>query len=98
MSKRKDIEYIHKVTGLSYGEARRLYKDSGEDLYKALGLEEALKEVGLIIPDISQAINKLVSDILEVINSINWDKVLEPCNKTLDEINKEELENGESNY
>lgn len=92
MSKRKDIEYIHKVTGLSYGEARRLYKDSGEDLYKALGLEEALKEVGLIIPDISQAINKLVSDILEVIASIDWSKISEAlleASKNIEEVDNE---------
>lgn len=92
MSKRKDIEYIHKVTGLSYGEARRLYKDSGEDLYKALGLEEALKEVGLIIPDISQAINKLVSDILEDIASIDWSKISEAlleASKNIEEVENE---------
>ena len=36
MSKRKDIELIHQVTGLSYGEARRLYKENGEDVIKAI--------------------------------------------------------------
>lgn len=97
MSKRKDIELIHQVKGISYGEARRLYKDSGEDLYKALGLDKALEEIGLIIPDLTKAIDTIVNSITEFINNIEWDKLLEACNKTLDEINKEELEDGESN-
>ena len=36
MSKRKDIELIHQVKGISYGEARRLYKENGEDLINAI--------------------------------------------------------------
>lgn len=30
------IEYIHQVTDLSYGEARRLYMENGEDVIKAI--------------------------------------------------------------
>lgn len=89
MSKRKDIEYIHQVKGISYGEARRLYKNSGEDINKALGLDKALEEISLIIPDLSKAIETISNAIAEFINSIEWDKFLEACNKTLEEVNKE---------
>lgn len=98
MSKRKDIELIHQVKGISYGEARRLYKENGEDINKALGLDKALELLNPIIPDLTKAIDTIVNAITEFINNIEWDKLLEACNKTLDEVNKEELEDGESNY
>ena len=91
MSKRKDIEYIHKVTGLSYGESRRLYKENGEDLYKALGLEESLKAISDIIPAICEALTNVINSICESINSIDWSNV------NLREININELEEGGDN-
>ena len=87
MSKRKDIEFIHKVTGLSYGESRRLYKENGEDLYKALGLEESLKAISDIIPDVSETITNVINSMCKLINSIDWSNVY------LREININELEN-----
>lgn len=89
MSKRKDIELIHQVKGISYGEARRLYKENGEDVNKALGLNKALEILSPIIPDLSKVIETISNTIAEIINSIDWDKVLEACNKTLEEVNKE---------
>lgn len=93
MSKRKDIELIHQVKGISYGEARRLYKENGEDINKVLGLDKALELLNPIIPDLTKAIDTIVNAITEFINNIEWDKFLEACNKTLDEVNKEELYN-----
>lgn len=90
MSKRKDIEYIHQVTGLSYGESRRLYKENGEDLIKALGLEETLKGIGQLMPDLCQAIDNVIKAISEAINSIDWSKVLDAYNKSLEEVNEDE--------
>lgn len=90
MSKRKDIEYIHQVTGLSYGESRRLYKENGEDVNKALGLDKAIELLNPIIPVISKAVENIVNAIADFINSIDWDKVLEACNKTLEEANEED--------
>lgn len=90
MSKRKDIEYIHQVTGLSYGESRRLYKASGEDINKALGLDKAFEAIGLLIPDLCQAIDNVIKAISEAINSIDWSKVLDAYNKSLEEVNEDE--------
>lgn len=98
MSKRKDIELIHQIKGISYGEARRLYKENGEDINKALGLDKALELLNPIIPELTKVIDTIVNAITELFDSIDWNKVLEACNKTLDEVNKEELEDGESNY
>ena len=94
MSKRKDIELIHQVKGISYGEARRLYKENGEDVNKALGLDKALELASPLIEALSKYLDTVLNAMAEVINSIEWDKLLEACK----EINKEELEDGESNY
>ena len=77
MSKRKDIEYIHKVTGLSYGESRRLYKENGEDLLLALGIEDALKRISESIPAIFEGLTKSINSFCEVIRSIDWSKAIE---------------------
>lgn len=90
MSKRKDIEYIHQVTGLSYGESRRLYKNSGEDVNKALGLDKALEAIGLLIPDLCQAIDNVIKAISEAINSIDWSKAVDAYLKSLEEVNEDE--------
>lgn len=90
MSKRKDIELIHQVTGLSYGEARRLYKENGEDVNKALGLDKALELIDPLMEALSKCVDPIINAIAEFINSIDWDKVLEACNKGLNEVNKEE--------
>ena len=90
MSKRKDIEYIHQVTGLSYGESRRLYKDNGEDINKALGLDKAIEDIGLLIPDLCQAIDNIIKAISEAINSIDWSKVVDAYLKSLEEVNEDE--------
>lgn len=90
MSKRKDIEYIHQVTGLSYGESRRLYKENGEDVNKALGLDKAFEAIGLLIPDLCQAIDNVVKTISEAINSIDWSKILDAYINSLEEVNEDE--------
>ena len=89
MSKRKDIEYIHQVTGLSYGESRRLYKEKGEDLFLALGLEEALKEIGLLMPDICQGLANAINTITEAIANIDWSKLVEAYINSLEEVDHE---------
>lgn len=89
MSKRKDIEYIHKVTGLSYGESRRLYKEKGENLILALGLEEALKEIDLLIPDIFQGLTKAIDTLTEALVNIDWSKAVETYINSLEEANNE---------
>lgn len=93
MSKRKDIEYIHQVTGLSYGESRRLYKENGEDLFLALGLEEALKEIGLLMPDICQGLANAINTMYEAIVNIDWSKALDAYIKSLEEVNEDESKN-----
>lgn len=89
MSKRKDIEYIHQVTGLSYGESRRLYKEKGEDLFLALGLEEALKEIGLLIPDICQSLANYITTLTEALVNIDWSKALDAYINSLEEVDHE---------
>lgn len=90
MSKRKDIEYIHQVTGLSYGESRRLYKENGEDINKALGLDKAIEAIGLLIPDLCQAFDNIIKALSEAINSIDWNKVVDAYLKSLEEVNEDE--------
>lgn len=90
MSKRKDIEYIHKVTGLSYGESRRLYKEKGEALLLALGLEEAFKKISLAIPDICQSLANAINTITEAIANIDYSKALEAYINSLEEVNEDE--------
>lgn len=77
MSKRKDIEYIHKVKGISYKEARRLYKDNGEDLLRALELELALKSIADTIPIVVEGLVNTINSVCELIASIDWREVIE---------------------
>lgn len=90
MSKRKDIEYIHQVTGLSYGESRRLYKEKGEDLLLALGLEEALKTIGQNMPDICQGLANAITTLTEALVNIDWSKALDAYINSLEEVNEDE--------
>lgn len=90
MSKRKDIEYIHQVTGLSYGESRRLYKENGEDLLLALGLEEALKTISLTMPDIVQGLANAITTFTEALANIDWSKAVDAYLKSLEEVNEDE--------
>lgn len=90
MSKRKDIEYIHQVTGLSYGESRRLYKEKGEDLLLALGLEEALKTIGQSMPDIVQSLANAITTFTEALANIDWSKAVDAYLKSLEEVNEDE--------
>lgn len=90
MSKRKDIEYIHQVTGLSYRESRRLYKEKGEDLFLALGLEETLKEIGLLMPDIVQGLANAITTFTEAIANIDWSKAVDAYINSLKEVNEDE--------
>lgn len=80
MSKRKDIQYIRESTGLSYKEARKLYKESGEDLYKALGYDNVssvLEAISSIMPDLIEAVSKTLETLTEALTSIDWSKAIE---------------------
>lgn len=86
MSKRSDIEYIHKVKGISYKEARSLYHKNGDDLYKALDIDITLSYLDKIdlslladtlsefIEHIAEATLKIGEAISEIVNSIDWDE------------------------
>lgn len=76
MSKRKDIEFIHKVTGLSFGESRRLYKANGENLLLALGLEENLKSIAEAIPDICKGLSNAINSFCETFKNIDWSQIV----------------------
>ena len=88
MSKRKDIEFIHKVKGISYKEARRLYKDNGEDLLRALDLELALKSIADTIPVVVEGLINTINSACELIASIDWVAVTDEImsNNNIDEI------------
>ena len=91
MSKRKDIEYIHKVKGISYKEARRLYKDNGEDLLRALGIELALKSIADMIPVVVEGLINTINSISEFIASTDWRAVIEEL-KSNNDIEDKDIE------
>lgn len=91
MSKRKDIEYIHNVKGISYKEARRLYHDNGDDLCKALDLDITLSSLSSLtdtlsefIKHIAEAAYKIGEAIVEIVNSIDWKEVLDNINNNIE--------------
>lgn len=86
MSKRKDIEYIHKVKSISYKEARRLYKDNGEDLLRALELDEALKSIADTLPDIVESLINAVKSARELIASFDWGSVIDEIKSNSEEV------------
>ena len=91
MSKRKDIEIIHNVKGISYKEARRLYKDNGEDLLRALGIELALKSIADMIPVVVEGLINTINSISEFIASTDWRAVIEEL-KSNNDIEDKDIE------
>ena len=85
MSKRKDIEYLHNITGLSYKECRAMYKEAKEDLYKTppfKPLRDALEtSFNSILPEITKALEIFRDTIIKVIDSIDWDSINEALDK-----------------
>lgn len=104
MGKRSDIEYIHKVKGISYKEARSLYHKNGDDLYKALSLNIDLSyldniDLSSLAECLSEAINhiaeatfKVGEAIAEIVNSIDWDKVARAYNEAKRELEDNSIE------
>lgn len=95
MSKRKDIDFIHNVKGISYKEARRLYHDSGDDLFKALGIVdfESIDNIDLkplveylneVINHIARGAALLADGIVNFVNAIDWEEIAQAANKALE--------------
>lgn len=99
MSKRSDIEYIHRVKGISYKEARSLYHKNGDDLYKALGLNIDLSYFSSLVECLSEFIDhvaeatfKVGEAIAEIVNSIDWDEVAQAYNEAKRKLEDETIE------
>lgn len=104
MSKRSDIEYIHKVKGISYKEARSLYHKNGDDLYKALDIDITLSyldkiDLSSLAECLSEAINhiaeaayKIGEAISEIVNNIDWDELARGYIETKRELEDNSIE------
>lgn len=75
MSRNKDIEMIHTITGWSYKECRRRYHENGHDLWKTLpfnaesieiameGLNKALEALPRIMDDALAAMKNFFDNL-----------------------------------
>ena len=90
MSKRKDIEYIHNVKGISYKEARRLYHDNGDDLIKSLGFD--YEQLGEALSHIAEAAYKIGEAISEIVNNIDWEEVARAYNEAKRDLEDNSIE------
>ena len=98
MSKNKDIEFLHQVTGKSYKECRQLYTLYHGDIYAASGLDvtSVLDSILKITDAITETFNKIADGIRKAVDSIDWDAVNEAFRNTdqfqeLPEINEQDF-------
>lgn len=76
MSKNKDIETLHKITGEPYRVCRAKMKANNWELLAALGFY-ALDKVQVAVEALGEAFRSLIDDICEAVNSIDWAGLLE---------------------
>ena len=87
---RQEVEYFiylfEEVDGALSGDL----EESREILLLALGLEEAFKEIGLLMPDICQSLANAITTFTEAIANIDWSKALDAYINSLEEVNEDE--------
>lgn len=71
MSKNKDIEALHKITGEQYRVCRAKMKANGWDLWGALGLNifDSLTDA------ITTAFTPVIDELFKTMNSIDWEEL-----------------------
>ena len=77
MSRNKDIDYIHYVTGWSYKECRRKYKENGYSLIMTLpgvndNVKKAIDAATKSIKAVAEAITKVAETLCDTIKSVDW--------------------------
>ena len=77
MSRNKDIDYIHYVTGWSYKECRRKYKENGYNLIMTLpevndNVKKAIDAATKSIKAVAEAITKVAETLCDTIKSVDW--------------------------
>lgn len=76
MSKNKDIEALHKITGEPYRICRAKMKANNWELLAALGFY-ALDKVQGAVEAFGEAFHSWIDDICETLNSIDWAGLME---------------------
>lgn len=76
MSKNKDIEALHKITGEPYRVCRAKMKANNWELWGALGFY-ALDKVQGVVEALGESFHSLLDAICEAWNSIDWDGLME---------------------
>lgn len=76
MSKNKDIETLHRITGEPYRVCRAKMKANGWDLRSALGFP-ILATVREVADELVECLRPLLDAICETVKSIDWDGLIE---------------------
>lgn len=87
MSKNKDIETLHRITGEPYSVCRAKMKANGWDLRSALGFS-ILDTVRSVADALAESFRSLSDVICETVNSIDWEgmrQAVEELKKMQDE-------------
>ena len=74
MSKNKDIEALHRITGEPYRVCRARMKANGWDLWGALGFPN-LDTVRIAADALAESFRSLRDVIFETVNSIDWEEL-----------------------
>ena len=82
MSKRKDIELLHQVTGLPYSTCRRRYKESGEDVVKALGIENVIEVISKTLPEVIETLTEVIIEAAKIVTD-----TMREILKSIEEVN-----------
>lgn len=72
MSKNKDIETLHRITGEPYRVCRAKMKANGWDLWSALGFPN-LDAVLIVAEELAESFRSLFDVICETVKSIDWE-------------------------
>ena len=95
MSRNKDIEMIHQITGWSYKESRRRYHENGHDLWKTLpfnseALNSLIESTKSALIAVSKATDELCQTFKEALLSIDLKKLGEDAK----ELRERQLQEG----
>ena len=86
MSRNKDIDYIHYVTGWSYKECRRKYRENGYSLIMTLpgvndNIKKALDAANKSISAACDAFRELAKTLSDAIMSVDWSELAKQLEK-----------------
>lgn len=74
MSKNKDIETLHRITGEPYRVCRAKMKANGWDLWAALGFPD-LDAVQIAVEALAESFRSLFDVLCETVKSIDWNEL-----------------------